>query len=170
MKDSEKQFKSLLEQNQGLLIKICNTYTEDEEDRKDLYQEIAIQIWKSMQSYRGDSAISTWMYRVALNTALTHFKKSTRKGKTMEAAKELAYLEDRHCTSESTMPDQYTMLMQAIKKLKKIERAIAVMYLEGKDFKEISEILGISAVNARVKMSRVKDKLRKIIKDYDHAG
>lgn len=160
-KQQENKFVKDLQQNQGIIHKICRAYTTSEAAHKDLFQEISIQLFKAYPKFRGDSKFSTWMYRVALNTAISLYRKSKRKIKTGELfdnIKELEYQE-----YDPTKDQQLVLLYKAIHKLNDIEKALCLMYLDDKPYSEIAITLGISEVNARVKMNRAKTKLKKIL-------
>jgi RNA polymerase sigma-70 factor (ECF subfamily) len=157
----EESFVKQLKENQNIIHKICRLYTSGQDAHKDLFQEITIQLWKAYPKFRGDSKFSTWAYRVALNTAITLYRKNTRSVATSEydASKHFIKQEDYNYEEE----EQIKLLYEAVYQLNDIEKALVFMYLEDKDYAEISETLGISEVNARVKMNRIKGKLRKIL-------
>lgn len=155
----EKEFVQIISQNQGIIHKVCSIYCDSEEDRRDLFQEILAQLWKSFPSFRSESKFSTWMYRVALNTAITSFKKSKRqpdKSGIDVANFQLAVEEYDHETEE-----QIKLLHKAIANLSGIEKSIVLLYLENKKYEEIAEITGITQNYVRVKMNRIKTKLKK---------
>ena len=157
----EKKFIRELEANQNIVHKICRAYTNNQDDHQDLFQEISIQLWKAYGKFRGDSKFSTWMYRVALNTAISLYRKSKRQiqtGELYDNLKELAYTE-----YDDTTERQLASLYKAIYTLNDIEKALVLLYLEDKPYREISACLGISEVNARVKMNRTKTKLKKLL-------
>lgn len=157
----EAEFVKQLEENQNIVHKICRLYTNDKDAHNDLFQEVTIQLWKAYPKFRGDAKFSTWMYRVALNTAITLYRKSTRRIKTTDYESVQFKVTDLQEDDESA--EQLTLLYGAVKQLNDIEKALVFLYLEDKNYKEISETLGISEVNARVKMNRVKTKLTNII-------
>lgn len=159
--DLEKNFIQELEANQNIIHKVCKAYTTNADDHNDLFQEISIQLWKAYQSFRGESKFTTWMYRVALNTAISLYRKSKRSIKSEELfpnIKELTYEE-----YDDTTERQLSALYKAIHQLSDIEKALVLLYLEDKSYKEISLCLGISEVNARVKMNRTKVKLKELL-------
>ena len=160
MKSSEHNFVELLQKHQNIVHKICRLYTNDSDAHKDLFQEITIQLWKAFPNFRGDSKFSTWAYRVALNTAITLYRKSTRTVATtsFEAQKHFISQEEYNFEEE----EQIKLMYQAVQQLNDIEKALVFLYLEDKDYTEISETLGISEVNARVKMNRIKGKLKNL--------
>ena len=160
-KELEHNFVALLEQHQNIVHKVCRLYTNNQEAHNDLFQEITIQLWKAFPKFRGDAKFSSWMYRVGLNTAITLYRKSKRQINTQDydAIQFKIKSEDYDDTEE----EQLKLLYQAVQGLNDIEKALVFLYLEDKNYKEISETLGISEVNARVKMNRVKTKLRTIL-------
>lgn len=160
-KNLEQQFVEQLETNQNLIHKVCRLYTNDVDAHNDLFQEITIQLWKSFKNFRGDSKFSTWMYRVALNTAITLYRKSKRTIQTQEfdAVQFKIQASEYDDTEEVQLKEMY----KAIRSLNDIEKALVFLYLEDKSYQEISDTLGISEVNARVKMNRVKNKLKTIL-------
>lgn len=159
----EQSFVAQLKQNQNIIHKICRLYTSGEDAHKDLFQEITIQLWKAYPKFRGDAKFSTWAYRVALNTAITLYRKSTRTVQTVsnefDGSRHFIPQDEYNYEEE----EQIKLLYQAVHQLSDIEKALVFMYLEDKDYSEISETLGISEVNARVKMNRIKGKLKKIL-------
>lgn len=157
----EISFVSQLKENQNIIHKICRLYTNSEDAHQDLFQEITIQLWKAYPNFRGDSKFSTWAYRVALNTAITLYRKSTRLVDTVSIEDKSYFLKQEEYNFEQE--EQIKLLYKAVQQLNDIEKALVFMYLEEKDYEEISETLGISEVNARVKMNRIKTKLRKIL-------
>lgn len=159
--ETEAEFLELLDKHQNIVHKICRIYTSDEDSHKDLFQEISIQLWHAYPNFRGDAKFSTWAYRVALNTAISLFRKSKKEVKTADL--ELHSFRLRYEDYDDQEEQQLKVLYQAIHQLNDIEKALIYMYLEEKDYSEISETLGITEVNARVKMNRVKTKLKKIV-------
>ena len=157
----EKSFVQLLQENQNLIHKICRLYTNGEDAHKDLFQEITIQLWKAYPQFRGDSKFTTWAYRVALNTAITLYRKKTRSINTIEFDSKLHKIDQEEYNYEQE--EHIKLLYQAVQQLNDIEKALVFMYLEDKDYGEIAETLGISEVNARVKMNRIKGKLKNIL-------
>jgi len=147
LKSSERKFVELLQKHQNIVHKICSLYTNDSDAHKDLFQEITIQLWKAYPKFRGDSKFSTWMYRVGLNTSITLYRKSLRRveSQNIEAlAYKLSYEE-----YDDTRDEQLKLIYTAVHKLNDIDKGIIFLYLENKNYREISETLGISEVNAR---------------------
>ncbi|WP_108114586.1 RNA polymerase sigma factor [Kordia periserrulae] len=160
-KNLEHNFVTELERHQNIVHKVCRIYTSNRDQHNDLFQEITIQLWKAYPKFRGDSKFSTWMYRVALNTAITLYRKSKRSVKTQDYESVVFKItsEDYDDTEE----EQLKIMYKAIKQLSDIEKALIFLYLEDKNYKEIASTIGITEVNARVKMNRIKTKLKKIL-------
>ena len=158
-KDLETKFLSDFESNQNIAHKICRIYTTNQDAHNDLFQEITIQLWKNYSKFRGDSKFSTWMYRVALNTAISLYRKSSRSIKTQDFSD--VSFKIKSVDYDDTKDQQLKALYDGIRELSDIEKALIFLYLEDKPYKEIAITLGITEVNARVKMNRAKDKLKK---------
>ena len=159
--DLESKFLSDFEKNQNIVHKVCRIYTNHQDAHNDLFQEIAIQLWKNYAKFRGEAKFSTWMYRVALNTAISLYRKSSKRIKTQDISELTFKIQSREY--DDTEEIQLKALYQAIKTLSDIDRALIFLYLEDKPYREIAATLGITEVNARVKMNRAKDKLKKIL-------
>lgn len=157
----EQSFVKQLKENQNIIHKICRLYTNSQDAHNDLFQEITIQLWKAFPKFRGDSKFSTWAYRVALNTAITLYRKSTRSVSTISYEGQYHFINHEDYNFEEE--EQIKLMYKAVQQLNDIEKALVFLYLEDKDYTEISETLGISEVNARVKMNRIKGKLKKIL-------
>lgn len=158
-------FANLIDQNQGIIHKVCRSYADTQEEHQDMFQEIVLQLWKSFDSFKEEAKFSTWMYRVALNTAITLFRKKKRTISTteMEQAPPIRFQE----SMDADTKEQVDILYKAIKKLTEVERALVLLYLDEKPYKEIAETIGISEINARVKMNRVKAKLKTIMEQWN---
>lgn len=151
--------------NQGIIHKVCNIYCDDEEDRNDLFQEILAQLWKSYPSFRKESKFTTWMYRVALNTAITSFKKIRRQPGFNRLSDQNLQIADEMSSLE--MDENIALLKQAVSKLSGIEKLIILLFLENKNYEEIAEITGITQNYVRVKMNRIKKKLKLLMTAED---
>jgi len=160
-KDLEHQFVTELERNQNIVHKVCSLYTNNRDAHNDLFQEITIQLWKAYPKFRGDSKFSTWMYRVALNTAITLYRKSKRKPITQDYDSVIYKISAEEY--DPTQEQQLKLMYSAVRQLGDIDKALVFLYLENKNYTEIAETLGITEVNARVKMNRIKTKLRTIL-------
>lgn len=160
-KELEHHFVTNLERHQNIVHKICRMYTHDKDSHNDLFQEITIQLWKAYPKFRGDSKFSTWMYRVALNTAITLYRKSKKDIKTQDYDEISFKIKAKEYNDETEQ--QLKLMYKAVKELNDIDKALVFLYLEDQSYREISETLGISEVNARVKMNRIKKALRNIL-------
>jgi RNA polymerase sigma-70 factor, ECF subfamily len=156
----EQNFISLINEHQGLIHKVCIMYENDPDIRNDLFQEIVLQLWKSFASFRGESKISTWMYRIALNTAISGFRKNSRKVKT-EDLRELHFNISEAAGDEQE--EHVQKLQWAIRQLSEIERAMIMMALEEIPYEDIAETIGITQNNVRVRMNRIREKLKKLM-------
>ena len=163
MTDREREFSQLVKDNQGLIIKVSRLYTNSPEDEQDLFQEIVLQLWRSYDTFKGQSKISTWMYRVALNTAITLFRKKTKSPQTDEL---MDFHQKNFMEDDDERQQQVSLLYKVVKMLPKVERAIVMMYLDDLPYKDIAENLGISEVNARVKMNRLKKTLKELMEKH----
>lgn len=154
--DTETTFLRLLKTHDGIISKICRLYADGAPDREDLAQEIAYQLWRSFPSFRGESKAATWIYRVALNTAMARFRKRGVSlffpGKSPEPTEDVPENDDTEA------------LLLAIRRLPPGERALVSLYLEDLSYREIGHILGVSESNVGVKLHRAKEKLKKIIR------
>ncbi|KPK87210.1 MAG: RNA polymerase subunit sigma-70 [Bacteroides sp. SM23_62_1] len=159
----KKRFLELVNQHKVIIHKISRIYGDTPEDREDLFQEILLNLWKGYPSFRGESKFSTWLYRITLNTCITLYRKKSRSPKTDS-------ISDQH----RVIPDdinivgngeELRLLYSAIDKLDKLEKAIIILYLEEKSYEEIAEIVGITPNHTGVKISRIREKLRKYFKN-----
>jgi len=154
-------FLNIVTKNQGIIHKVCGVYCDTVVDREDLFQEIVSQLWRSYPSFRNESKVSTWMFKVSLNTAITHFKKNKRRPDRGDLNKTIIQIADEHY--EDIVEDQLKLLHKAIAKLTGIEKSIVLLYLEDKKYEEIADIIGITQNYVRVKMNRIKVKLKKLM-------
>jgi len=163
----EEEFVRQVQANQGIIQKICRLYGQTRHDREDLFQEIIVQLWKAVPKFQEQSRFSTWLYRVALNTAISDFRKKRRTLAVIQT--EVASLE-----IESELIDdkdeRLKTLYAAISRLQEIDKAIVMLYLEDKSYDEMEDILGISASTLRVRMNRIKEKLRELTKNTSHGS
>lgn len=154
---SEIEFLQLLSQNQGIIGKVCSIYCNQREDYEDLFQEITYHAWKGYKSFRGEAKFSTWLYRIALNTAISSFRK---KKPAIELVPTIPDIGVDHPMEKN---EQQQQLIWAIKKLNEGERAVVALYLEEMSYQEIAEIIGTSENNIGVKINRIKNKLHQIL-------
>jgi len=152
-------FLNLIEDHKGILYKITNSYCNKAEERQDLTQEIILQLWKSFDGYDTRFKPSTWIYRIALNTSISYYRKhKNRKQKTTELSKVFENSLEAEAAFEEN-PD-LAMLRKFIQELKEIDKAIVLLYLDELSQKEIAAIMGISPTNVGTKLSRIKQKLK----------
>ena len=159
---TEHEFLQLINQNQGIIRKVCQLYGRNDADKEDLYQEVVIQLWRSFASFRGEAKFSTWMYRIALNTAISNLRKQTRN--VTLSFPEFIPKEEADTEEEKIKEEKLKEMYAAISRLSEVEKAIVMLYLDDKSYEEMEEILGISNGTLRVKMNRIKDKLRTLTK------
>ncbi len=157
----EKQFEEHIREHEGLLHKVCRMYAYTDADHEDLFQDIVIQLWRSYPKFRGESKMSTWLYRVAINTAIS----GRRKKKDFVTSYEPANLPADIGDDNDRVADEEMRLQQlykGIEQLNEVEKAIVMLYMEERSYVEMEEILGINGGTLRVKMSRIKEKLRQL--------
>ena len=154
----EQHFLALIQEHQGIIHKICRLYRDGKEDREDLFQEITYQLWKSFPSFKGEAKISTWMYRIGLNTAIASFRK---KKLDVEYQLVLPDLPDHEVNEEYEIRQE--RLFAALKQLNESEKAIITLYLDELSYRQIAEIIGINENNVGVKLNRIKFKIQKLI-------
>ena len=161
---TQEEFVRQVQTNQGIIQKICRLYGQTQPDREDLFQEVVVQLWKALPKFRGESKFSTWMYRVALNTAISDFRKRKRS----LPVSETEGLEIKSELSDGNKEEKLDSLYAAISRLPEIDKAIVMLYLEDRSYEEMEDILGINTNNLRVKMNRIKEKLRQLTKNSSH--
>jgi RNA polymerase sigma factor (sigma-70 family) len=152
----KEEFIEIIQKNAGLIYKVAKVYTNSKEDEQDLYQDIVYQLFKSFDSFRNDAKISTWMYRIALNTAIAHLNKEKRKGEYISINEALLNKAD---TNDTLKEEQFEVLYAHIKKLDTVEKGIILLYLEGKTYDEIAIITGFTTTNVGTRLGRIKQKL-----------
>lgn len=158
--DSGKEaFLNLVKENRGIIFKICNSYCPDKNEREDLAQEIIFQLWRSYAAFNTDYKFSTWMYRIALNVAITFYRKQNKAVQIIAYNEITPDVEDRNDAHDETA-ENINMLQRFINELKELDKALMILYLEERSHKEIAEILGITETNVATKLSRIKDKLK----------
>jgi RNA polymerase sigma-70 factor (ECF subfamily) len=160
------RFIQLIEEHKAMLFKICRIYQDDEADRDDLMQEMILQLWLAFDSFQGKSKFSTWMYRVALNTAIMFFKKQKRRPDSEQLPDNLDHLEAE--VTDTEKDEQLTLFYKAIQQLNKVEKALIFLYMEDQPYEDIALNLGISEINVRVRLNRTKNKLKEIVKSMNY--
>ena len=161
MKETENIFITLINQHKAIIHKISKMYMNGAEEQRDLFQEIVLQLWKAYPTFKGNSKFTTWMYRVSLNTALIYFKKDNRKVDKTPLDENIDVID---VNESERKEEKLAYLYTAVQELNVIEKALIFLFLENQSHREIAENLGISEVNARVRLNRTKEKLQFIIK------
>ena len=159
MNDSniEKAFIELIRENERLIYKVCSVYVSDEFPIADLFQEVIYNLWKSYLKFRNECSVSTWMYRIALNTCITGMRKELRRPQQVS----ILDLKENLIEPES-MEENIREMYKLIYRLKTLERAIILLYLEEKSYQEIADITGLTLNNVATKLKRIKEKLKKM--------
>lgn len=161
MQKQQPFFQEIIEQHKGILFKVARTYCPNENDRQDLIQEMMIQIWQSLHKYNDQYKMSTFLYRISLNVAISFYRKNSsgaRKYAPLSEQTAQMPTEDR-----SEKEQQLNLLAQLIDELKEIDKALMILYLEDKSHIEIAEILGMSVSNVGTKIGRIKERIKKTI-------
>lgn len=157
--NKETRFIHAIEENKGLIYKAASCFASNLQDREDLIQEITIQLWRSFDSFKSISLLSTWMYRVSMNVVIYYRKKSRRAIATVELEND--FVENIH-NDDSSDNENWRVLNSSIANLNLLERGVVMLYLEKKSHQEIADILGLSKTNVGTKLSRIKEKLKQI--------
>jgi RNA polymerase sigma-70 factor (ECF subfamily) len=152
-------FLALIQKNKGIIIKVCNSYCFDKNDREDLTQEIVYQLWKSGNSFNAESKFSTWMYRVALNVAISFYRNKMKSNAVVPLNESHIDIEDKMSDADET-EKRVVLLQRFINEMKELDRALTLLYFEEKSYSEIAEILGISETNIATRINRIKYKLK----------
>ncbi len=159
-KDRTANFLVVIEQNKGILFKVAISYCRNIEDRKDLVQEIILQLWKSFDNYNEKFKLSTWIYRISLNVAISFYRKeNSRKRISNPLTTDILDFSETEIADEKDT--NLEILNQIISELNDLNKALMLLYLEEKSYKEISEIIGITETNVATKIGRIKNKLKK---------
>ena len=166
MDTKQTQFLQRIGENKGILFKICKIYEDNAEDRDDLLQEMILQLWIAYDSFRGESKFSSWMYRVALNTAIVFFKRQKRRPDDVPLHYDMEQPEELSNAGEKE--EQLAVFYKAVRQLSKVEKALIYLYMEDQPYNEIAAHLGITEGNLRVRLNRVKNKLKEIIKEMNY--
>ena len=154
----EKEFLNAIHDYQKIIYKVCRMYRDSKEDQQDLFQEIVYQLWKSFPSFKRESKVSSWIYRVALNTSMVIYRKSSL---TIDYYEE--FPEHIHPSADVVVLENEERLFLALRTLNDAEKAVISLFLEDFSYKEIAEITGLSESNVGVRLSRIKNKLRKLL-------
>lgn len=157
----EQEFKKLIANNHLLIYKVCRMYCNSEADIQDLYQDILLQLWKAFLSFKGDSKISTWIYRIAINTSITQFRKNKR----TPILEDISTLITETIRNPENRLDDIVQLNRAIASLADIEKGIILLYLDEYSYREIADIMGITESNVGFKINKIKKKLKETLKN-----
>jgi RNA polymerase sigma-70 factor (ECF subfamily) len=159
MSGDKEKFLNLLQEHKGIIIKISCSYSSDRNDRDDLAQEIVFNLWKAFRNYTPDHKFSTWMYRVALNVAISFYRKEKRALRfTPYDERLMVYNDDSDGTED--LDGKLGLLQNFMEGLKELDRSIVLLYLEGKSYSEIAEIMGMSESNVGTRLNRIKSYLK----------
>lgn len=154
------KFISIITEHQGLIYKVCRMYRDNAEDIRDLYQDIVLQLWRAFSSFKGESKISTWIYRVALNTAITQLRKNRHKPTHLSITEHMT----ETIRDKDSPADEIEHMNKAIAHLTEVEKAIIILYMDEYKYKEIAEMVGTSESNVGFKINQIKKKLKVVIK------
>src|SRR6056297_2082398 len=161
MTDTKEQFVDILEKNIGIIMKIARVYTSIEQDCEDLINDITLELWKSFKNFKGKSKVSTWIYRVALNTSMNYQRK--KKNDTLFSATNDFKTETSEWLYQQDNSEQSKILYQCIDELNELNKAIILLYLDGNTHDDISEITGISKTNVGTRISRIKEQIKNLV-------
>ncbi|BFM45299.1 sigma-70 family RNA polymerase sigma factor [Flavobacterium sp. CFS9] len=153
---NKEQFIEVIREHKNIIYKICHTYCSNKENHKDLEQDIILQLWKSMDRYNGSVKMSTWLYRIALNTAISFYRKEGKR-KHISDQSILLISDDSY---DTRLEEQTALLHEFIAKLNSLDKALMVLYLDDTRYRDIAVILGISESNIATKINRIKSKLK----------
>ncbi|AZQ62325.1 sigma-70 family RNA polymerase sigma factor [Flammeovirga pectinis] len=153
-------YTTFIQPHSGIIIKICRAYTNTQEDFEDYYQEVCLQVWKSKDNFNQEADWSTWVYRIALNVNLTLLKK--KKNNSQNFASDYLPIEMQE-DSKAFVDEDLELLYDAIRKLSEIDRAVILLYLEEKSYKEIAETFNATSNNIGVRIKRIKERLKKLL-------
>lgn len=167
-RETEKAFEKIIRDHEGLLLKVCRLYAATDADRQDLFQEMVVQLWKNYPTFKGEAKFSTWLYRVALNTAITGLRRKKDLIRSVEP-ESLPQIRSEDPASGAE-EERLAQLYKAIAQLNEVEKAIVMLYMEDRSYDEMEEVLGISSGTLRVKMNRIREKLRQLTKTTDHGS
>jgi RNA polymerase sigma-70 factor (ECF subfamily) len=166
-KEQQRIFKSWLNEHKALFFKVIRSYAFTETDREDLFQEVAIQVWRSLPNFRQESAVTTWIYRVALNTAIKWNRDEQKHQKGRQPFENVEHMLEQN---ETPVDERLEWMYGQIAQLDKIDRSLCLLLLDGFSYKEMANITGITESNVGVKIHRIKKHLIEKSEKYDHHG
>ena len=156
----EDEFIKIIKENQRILYKVIYSYCKETEDRKDLEQEIIIQLWNSIDNYNSNYKLSTWLYKVALNVAISHYRKDSKRIKKTEPINDSIFRITDDSNETDLLSERTDLLYTFIGQLSKLNKAIIILHLEDNNYGEIAEIMGMTESNVGTKINRIKKELR----------
>jgi RNA polymerase sigma-70 factor, ECF subfamily len=171
MINKEEKFQKIVNENKDKIFRICRYYSPNGDDYKDIYQEVLINIWKSLDHFRGDAAISTWIYRIAVNTSLSYMGKTYKLMKLnvdLDTQNIGSLIQEDEFEKKKIEEEQLNLLQVELNQLSVIDKALISLFLEGLNMKEIANIIGLTEPNVRVKIHRIKETLRNKLKGGSH--
>ena len=159
-------FVAALREYQPLVRRVCRLYCQDADDRQDLFQEIVLQLWRAWPRYvpQPGAKLSTWLYRIALNVAISNLRQRTRRPAAVSLEDDAARFLAQPAESSAYEPEETAALYAAINRLSDVDKAFVLLYLEDRPYEEMADILGITQNNVRVKMHRVQERLRRLLR------
>ncbi len=160
-RNSEKEFLSMIRSYERVIYKVCYIYTSPQISISDLYQEVVINIWKAYPKFRNECKISTWIYRIALNTCISYLRKESRSLEFVNLNPEINFIIDENDPINDLLKELYHMINQ----LGQLDKSIILLFLEEKSYEEIADITGLTITNVATKLSRIKGKLKKMKKE-----
>lgn len=165
--DRDRRFLDLVNENRPKILKICRVYAWSREDRDDLYQEILIQIWRSLPSLKETAHANTWLYRVALNASISFVRKRTSRGAALTTHCDQNQMEQllEQRASDDSSNEQLANLFEAIAQLNDLEKALITLFLEDLSYEEIASVMGVTESNVGVMLHRAKKKLSTLMKE-----
>ncbi len=161
----KKEFIEQVTQHEAIIFKVCQVYCHAKEDRQDLFQDIVLQLWRAFPKFKKEAKVSTWIYRIALNTAITRLRKETKKPQRQGIDQDIL---DLPSPEASQHEERFQTLMHIIGTLSSVEKAIIMLYLDDQSYKEIARIVGLSESNVGYKINQIKGKLKKMINKTHH--
>ncbi len=153
----QERFQTLIEEHKKILYKVCNAYCRNRDDRDDLAQEIALQLWRSFGTFDARVRFSTWMYRIALNVAISFYRRESTRTRSLLPA-DICLLEESAATA--SQPEEILLLYQFIEGLDPLNKGLILLYLDGYSYREIADMLGIRETNVATKISRLKQTMK----------
>jgi RNA polymerase sigma-70 factor (ECF subfamily) len=166
MNSKENKFKQLFKENKDRVFRICCSYVRSDHNRQDLFQEVFMNVWRNFDSFRNESHINTWIYRISINTAINYCRLQSKNDKRCQEIKqEIVSEEDKNLALKFIQEKELQTMFEAINTLPVLEKSIISLVLEGVNHSEIAQICGISEGNVRVKFHRIKKKLKEMMEE-----